>query len=148
MTKQTVQQLLERDVLLDEQRSQVLSADQAVPSDFRQQVAEFVRTVEEKAGSLKGEANRKRLADISQKWRLVVGMAGQESHQGKEVSWVDDDLFFGLWVDGREVPAVRLGEGRYYTPMLPYAIFPTASALAKTYAESEGRDWIGPAQGQ
>lgn len=146
MAKQTIKQLLEKDLQLEGQRSKNLSPDPAVANNFRQEASEFLRELEEKALTLTGLDDKKGLADIAYKWRLNLGLAGEETHRGKKISWVDDEVIFELQIDDRRVPAVRLGEGQYYTPMLPHHIFPTAAALARTYAEAEGQLWMGPSQ--
>ena len=64
-------------------------------------------------------------------------------HAGKEITIRDDANHFELRIDGIPIPMVsRLAPHEYASMTFPQQNFPTAEALAKALAETEGKLWV------
>jgi hypothetical protein len=65
------------------------------------------------------------------------------SHAGKTIAIRDDATHFELRIDGIPIPMVsRLSPHQYATMVFPQQDFPTAEAMAKALAETEGKLWV------
>jgi hypothetical protein len=65
------------------------------------------------------------------------------SHAGKAIAIRDDATHFELRIDGIPVAMVsRLAPHQYATMVFPQQDFPTAEAMAKALAETEGKLWV------
>jgi hypothetical protein len=64
-------------------------------------------------------------------------------HAGKAIAIRDDATHFELRIDGIPIPMVsRLSPNQYATMVFPQQDFPTAEAMAKALAETEGKLWF------